>query len=313
MTFLAFEQSQRDGNPVELFLFKRGAAALGTGFTNAGSNITIGPQTYEAIGISRDEARYDRESNAGEIKISMDVQEEFARRWIIIAPADKYIVTVFRRHVTQTDAGSPILETVTWWRGFVSQVVFEGSTAVLSCKPLIELLSRQGPRMNFQQPCNHVLYDDNCKVVENNFRFQGIPSLISADGLSFTFPGISTSAPLISAPSGFQGDFYIGGFIRTPDLVDHRMIVGQAGDVLTVNYRFFENQSGVTLDVFAGCDHQLPTCGLKFTNDINHGGHPYLPDRNVFEKGLDSTNTQRTNQPLTEEQIRQFVIGAIRF
>lgn len=285
MTFIAFEQSQRDGKPVELFLFQRPGTATGEGFTNALNDITIAAQFYTANSISRDEVSYARESNAGEMKITVPTTLNFVRRYIIIAPADRYTVSVFRRHVT--DAGT--LETVTWWKGFISQVVFEGSTAIISCKPLIELLSRQGPRMTFQQPCNHVLYDSRCTVVENSFRFQGVPSVISADGLDYTFAGLSTSPPQNVAPSGFQSEFYVGGFIRAQDLVDHRLIVAQSGNVLTVQFAFLDSQAGTILDVFAGCDHQLTTCALKFSNDINHGGHPYLPDRNIFEKGLDST------------------------
>ena len=304
-------QNLLERSPVELFLFQDPATATGTGFTNNATNITVGAQTYEAVGISRDEASYDRESNSGEIRISMSAQQEFARKWIIIAPADKFLVTIFRRHVT--DDLSPQLEIVTWWKGFISQVVFEGSTAIISCKPLIELMSRQGPRMTFQQPCNHVLYDDRCTVSENSFRFQAIPAAISSDGTQFTFTGIGSSPPLTSAPSGFQGNFYIGGMIRDFLGVDHRLIVGQSGDVITVQYAFEESLAGQQLDVFAGCDHQIGTCAQKFSNEINHGGHPYLPDRNVFEKGLDSTDTQQTNNPLTEADLKLFLKAATRF
>lgn len=308
MAFLAFEQSQRDGNPVELFLFQPPNTVTGTGFTNAAVDIVIGAQLFEGIGISRDEASYDRESNSGEVRISMSVTQDFARRWIIIAPAERYVVTIFRRHITDS-----ALETVTWWKGFISQVVFEGSTAIISCKPLIELLSRQGPRMTFQQPCNHVLYDARCTVVENDFRFQAIPATISADGLQYTFANISTSAPLTDAPAQFQAAFYVGGFIRDFIGVDHRLVTAQSGDVLTVQYAFLNNLAGEQLDIFAGCDHQIVTCDGKFDNLPFHGGHPYLPDRNIFEKGLDSTSTQRTNQPLSDQDIRDLLDAAERF
>ena len=110
MAFLAFEQSQRDGNPVELFLFQPPNTVTGTGFTNAAVDIVIGAQLFEGIGISRDEASYDRESNSGEVRISMSVTQDFARRWIILAPAERYVVTIFRPHITDS---AP--EPVTWW------------------------------------------------------------------------------------------------------------------------------------------------------------------------------------------------------
>lgn len=309
MTFTAFETSQRDGNPVELYLFQRPGTAVGDGFTNALNDITIVSQVFIASSISRDEMSYDRESNAGEIRITVPTTLDFVRRFIIIAPADRYTVTVFRRHVT--DLSGP--ETVTWWKGFLSQVVFEGNEAIISCRPLIELLSRQGPRMTYQQPCNHVLYDPRCTVIENDFRFQGIPSAISTDGTVLTFAGLGSSAPLTSAPADLQADFFVGGFIRTPDLVDHRLIIAQSGDDVTIQYAFHESPAGKQLDVFAGCSHQLDVCDRKFSNSDFFGGHPYLPDRNIFEKGLDSTATSSTNQPLTDEEVKIILRSAIRF
>ncbi len=284
MTFIAQERSQADGRPVELFLFKTALESTGTAFTNSETEITVGPETYEPIAIERTEPSYSNESDSGAIELTVSRELAFARRFISATPSDRYVVTVFRRHLT--DVG---LQTVTWWKGFISQVTFEGIDAKIRCNSLLELFTRIGPRMTFQQPCNHVLYDPRCTVSENTFRFQGIPATIDPTGRILSFTGLSTSAPLINAPSGFQGNFYVGGFMRTPDNVDHRLIVAQSVDSLTIQFPFFDSPAGLQLDVFAGCDHQIQTCELKFDNVLNHGGHPYLPVRNIYVKGLDST------------------------
>lgn len=284
MTFIALEQSTSDGRPVELFLFKTALQTVGNAFTNAEDDIVFGAETYQAIGISRSEPSYSAESDASSVTLTVGRSLEFARRFILQAPSDRYVVTIFRRHITDTG-----LETVTWWKGFISQVVFRGIDSEIVCRSLLELFTRIGPRMNFQQPCNHVLYDSRCTVKENTFRFQGVPATISASGLQLTFTGISTSAPLTAAPSGFQGNYYVGGFIRTPDSVDFRLITDQQGDVLTVQFPFYSTPGGLILDVFAGCDHQIGTCDLKFGNVLFHGGHHFLPVRNIYAKGLDGT------------------------
>ncbi len=282
MTFLALEQSQADGRPVELFLFKTALDAVGIGFTNSESEITFGSETYDPIAISRGEPSYNEEQGAGDLQILVGRDLAFARRFIIIAPSDRYVVSIFRRHITDET-----LETVLFWKGFISQVTFDGINATITCKPLIELLTRYGPRMTFQQPCNHVLYDSRCTVNEGTFKTLRVPDSISADGVTLTFSNINTQAPVTDAPSGFQGDYWVGGMMRTPDSVDHRLIVDQSGaNTIRIQYPFFESPAGKTLDILAGCDHNIFTCQDKFNNLPQHGGHRFLPTRNIYVKGL---------------------------
>jgi len=282
MTLLALEQSQRDGKPVELFLFKTPLEAVGTGFTNATDDITFGAETYTAAGISRSEPTLSAEEGSGNITIEVPRTLEFARQFIIVPPGDRYSVTLYRRHVT--DSG---LETVATWKGFISQVIFEGMTAKIVCKPLLELVRRRGPRMTHGQPCQHVLYDSRCTVNETLFRTVQACTAVDSSGTILTITGINTNAQVLSAPSAHQGAYWIGGFIKTPDNVDHRLIVQMIGsDQIRVQFPFFETPVGVTMTVTAGCNHSKEACNEKFSNILNRAGHDYLPDRNIFTQGL---------------------------
>jgi len=282
MAFLDYEQSQRDGRPVELFLFQNDVSATGIGYTNNLEAITVGVQGYEAINIFRTEPEYSDEADKSSIEIVVPKSNTFAQRYVIIAPGDRYTVSVYRKHV---DQNSP--EVSLFWRGYIAQVTFEGNQARILCRSLLELTTRQTPRMTFQQPCNHVLYDERCTVLEAAYRTVRVPDSVSADGVTLTFTNVNTLSPVIGAPSGYQGNFWVGGYIVTPDNIDYRLIIAQSGaSTLQIQYPFLDSPAGKSLNIFAGCDHQPATCRDKFSNIINFGGHPYLPERNPFTKGL---------------------------
>ncbi len=284
MSLLQFELSRQDGRPVELFLFKTPLESVGTGFTNNDTAITYINETYQPIAIARTSPRYDQEKGADAIELSVPEDLDFVRRWVPAAPPDRYVVTVYRRQLV--DGASP--ETVTWWKGFIADVTFDDSPdAIIRCESLFSLASAFGPRMTFQSSCNHYLYDGRCTLIETGFRRQAVLTAISVDGLTLTVPGINTSAPVTAAPAPYQATYWVGGFVRTPNNVDHRTIVEQIGsDQVKVDFPFYETPTGLNLSFFAGCDHQILTCRDKFNNLPNFGGHPYIPVRNIFTKGL---------------------------
>lgn len=282
MTLLALEQSQADGRPVELFLFKTPLESVGTGFTNAAEDISFGAETYVSEGVSRSEPKTSAEEGAADITIEMPRTQAFVRQFIIIPPGDQYAVTVYRRHLT--DSG---VETLPTWRGFISQVIFQGMTARIVCKPILALARRRGPRMTHGQPCQHFLYDSRCTVNETLFRTVQPCTGLSSDGTILTILGVNTNAPVTSAPAAHQGAYWLGGFVKTPDNVDHRLIVEMIGsDQVRVQFPFFETPVGKNMTVTAGCDHSTAACNEKFSNILNRAGHDHLPDRNIYTQGI---------------------------
>ena len=70
---------------------------------------------------------------------------------------------------------------------------------------------------------------------------------------------------------------------------ERRTIVDQANTTtITVQAQFpnFSLHIGDVITVYAGCDHSITTCDVKFANGVNHGGHPYMLPSNIFITGL---------------------------
>ena len=74
---------------------------------------------------------------------------------------------------------------------------------------------------------------------------------------------------------------------------DARMVLTHVDDDLTMLLPFPFSAVGLDVDVFAGCDHTTTDCDTKFfttefpsSNIPNYGGFPFVPLRNIFDKGL---------------------------
>ena len=75
--------------------------------------------------------------------------------------------------------------------------------------------------------------------------------------------------------------------------LDHRLILAQDGDDVTLLLPFAENIVGSTIVLLAGCDHSITTCDTKFSTPLdplsnvrNFGGFPFVPTKNPHETGL---------------------------
>jgi hypothetical protein len=68
---------------------------------------------------------------------------------------------------------------------------------------------------------------------------------------------------------------------------EKRLVTGHTGNVLTLQIPFPTDVTGATAVVQPGCDHKITTCTSKFSNDINYGGFPLVPEKNPFNTGVD--------------------------
>jgi uncharacterized phage protein (TIGR02218 family) len=165
------------------------------------------------------------------------------------------------------------------FKGTVRAVSFtdNGYLAKLSVLPL-NALQRNVPRRTYQYKCNHVLYDSRCQVVEGDFRFVNTVSAVSADGRTLTVPGLDAAKGV-----GFSS----GGFVTIPTLGEFRLILThQATDQIVIIMPFAVSPVGTSVEVLAGCNHDLDICKSKFDNVINYGGTPFVPLKNPFTAGV---------------------------
>ena len=271
MTFDALETSRESGNIVELFRFTEGAVI--TRLTSFNSDIIFAGLLYTSIQIQRTEVQASIEDSVNELKITMPQSHPIPAAFIPNVPGRLIQIEVLRAH-----ADDPAQESLLVFSGFIAQVTFDGNLeATLTCSPNTAVFKRSGPRFNYQGLCNHVLYDSGCKVDRALFKFTG--TVIAEGDRSIEVAG------LLAAEGA---DWAVAGAVRTPasGLDDSRLVLKQAGDVLTLLNDFAVPVLGTTVDVFAGCAHDITTCDVKFAAILNYGGFPFVPEKNPFNSSL---------------------------
>ena len=270
MTFDAQETSVEDSQVLELYQFVFGAETFR--FTSYNEDINWSGLLYTATQISRSETQNSVEDAINQLTVTMTLDNPVAQKFIANVPGDVGSVLVLR-----ANANDVAEETIVLFEGFVASVKFDGELqAQVLCNPSTNVFQRAGPRFTYQGICNHVLYDAGCKIARSAFDYTGLVSAVS--GSTITVNGLAA-----------QGvGWAVGGFVQAPTAApeDKRMILSQAGDVLTLLLPFSITVLGTQVDVLAGCDHSLTTCNTKFSNVINFGGFPYVPRKNPFNTTL---------------------------
>lgn len=268
MTFAAFEGSAAGGEPVELYRLLLGTEEFR--WTSAEDDYVFGGDTFEAVEISRTRVLISAEQRQDLLTVNLPASEDFVRRYIDIVPGKRGTLTVQRVHRPDPDQEAFVL-----FKGIVQSVAFtrDGTSASIAVRPLTTGLSQTIPRYTFQGLCNHFLYDARCKVLQSSFQFSGTPSAVV--GSTVTIPGLSANG----------ASWAVGGFVQL-GTSDFRLVLAQTGDDVKLLMPFGENVVGMSVDVFAGCDHTLATCKAKFNNVINYGGFAFVPLKNPFETGI---------------------------
>jgi len=277
VTYLAEETGLESGRPVELFEFSIGST--GFFFTSAEDQIVLSGNTYEPEAIAFDSsvvAATDRERQV--VNVTLPAANAFPTQFSSVSPDQSATFTVKRFH--RGDAGS---EVRLLFKGKVVTVTFidNGLTAEIAIQSIESAMSRSMPRRTSQILCNLVHYDQgfaSCKVNQASFKFTGTVSSVSGNDITVTSVTGSVADPTTSGP--------VGG--RVEYLGERRLVTDRSGDVLTLHYPFSTTPLNQSVDVFAGCNRTIAACKADFGNVINFGGNAYLPERNIFQDGVDS-------------------------
>lgn len=259
MSYAAVESSVHGGQPVELYRFVGGTRKWL--YTSADTAIEHASETYEPYPLRRGPFRQTAEIAKAGLEIRTPRDTPFVADMVASPLLDVVTLTVYRKH--RSDA-----EVLTWWRGRVDGVRFEGGEAVISGNPLSTSMRRIGLRRPAQRQCPHALYDVGCNLTAAVFAETG--SLISQSGATVT-SGVF---------AGHADGWWVGGKIDFGGVL--RFIVGHAGDTLTLTGAV----PGLALDaaftVYPGCDHTPDICDTKFGNILNYGGAPWFPIKSPF-------------------------------
>lgn len=265
MTYDLIETSAYEGTPVELYTFTRGSQIWR--YTSADHDVTSGGALYTSVTISRPDVEQSQDPGKKPITLRAGNTLGFAQQYIAAPPTDVISLVITRFH--SNDVAS---EVVVVWMGRVLNVKFSGNEVEVRCEPIFTSLRRPALRRLYQTTCPHVLYGDQCTFPKASLQL--ITTVAITGGTTLT------SVDLSNQPDAF----YTGGIVEWENngATDKRLILTHAGSGVIINIPFQGITDGATVRVFPGCDRTLDTCVTKFSNELNYGGFPYIPDKNPF-------------------------------
>jgi uncharacterized phage protein (TIGR02218 family) len=265
MSYLTDDKSAHGGRPRELYAFT--GTFLNYYYTSGPVPVDFGGHTYVPIPIKRSEVAAGSQDDDGlALQIDVPATLEMVQVYAFQVAPPFLKLTIYRYH--------DISEWVPYWQGLVGQVNVGKGTATLRSPSILELiLTGNIPNAFYQTPCNHVLFDQLCKVPEADWT--QIATVTAIDGRTISVTTIGTLDTQLVG-----GEAVLGSG-------ESRMIVTQSGTDITVNYPYASVEIGDAITVTAGCDLKWDgDCINKFNNGDNFGGFAFIPPDNIFANGM---------------------------
>lgn len=268
MSFESLETSRTDAQPIELFEFTGTFATYR--MTSYQSPISAAGGTFVPVaGLERSVLKIGtQEEDSLALDITLPFDHPLVAAYAYNTAPPQLDFKLYRVHL------SDLLSPVTMWTGKVTTFSVEGRKAQFRVPSLFSyMLTGSAPQPRFQAPCNHLLYDSRCQVSA------------AANQHTTTVTGITDRIITVAEHPYADNECNAGELVFTSGN-QSRMIMGSAGNDFTVTYPFAQLTVGASITIRRGCDHSFDTCKSKFSNEINFGGFPLVPDRNPFTSKL---------------------------
>lgn len=262
MSFDSIEKSIELSKPYEMYLFQ--GVGIDIAVTSADFTAEYLSHTFTPTTINRTEQDISSEVNTGQIKVYLPKNHPIAQLFVAYLPTSQVALTIYAGHIGDS-------EVAVVFSGYVASARFTDQ-AELVCNSDAYKMQTRIPRVLYQAPCGHIFGSPGCGVPLADHSYVGAVGAISADGLEIT----------VSAFTGLPDPLIAGYFKRGNDL---RMIVGQAGDVITLITPIADLEVGDECLATAGCDQTYGTCN-HYLNVRNFLGFDLIPQINPFNGAI---------------------------
>lgn len=274
MSFDSIEVSEFGNHPVETYEFQRGPNFWRYTSSDESFFPTLGTE-FTAIQIKRSRILGTQDIGKTSLKIRISRRADLVNQFIATSPTDIITLKLTRYH-----AGDPGNSAITF-NGRIVNVKFLENEAELTCQPIFSALKRPGLRRAYQTACPHVLYGTGgCRANPSLFDVSAV--LTDVSGNSITSPDL-----IVAINPTFDADHFVGGFVEfvNNNNTDRRFITdfNNVSGTLTLNLPFSDLVVGNTVNAFAGCNHTTAVCDGKFSNLLNYGGFPFIPQKNPMD------------------------------
>ena len=157
---------------------------------------------------------------------------------------------------------------VTMFKGRISTVNSVGRTqATVTVASDLVILDYDMPRNLYLPTCVHTLYDSGCGVIRGTYAASGSAAAGSTQG---------TILSSVAAASHAQGSLVFSSGVNANVRATVKSVSAGVGFGLIYPLPFAPS-AGDAFTVYAGCDHTLATCQVRFNNRANFRGFPFVP------------------------------------
>lgn len=269
MTFTDDEKTVHDAEPVELYEFTGPSATFTYRYTSHAEDYTFNTFLYTAIPIKRNNIVARATLDKPSLQVTLPITTQLVQDYAFGISPRSLTCKLYREHPFTGN-------NVTYWAGTMTELAVDGENAVLTIpSKLGAALGISLPTISYQSLCNHVLYDARCTIDDQ----------LAANKKTGTVQVISGGGAQISlniSPTPSNDEHQAGDLVRVAD-GERRLIMGNVGNVFTLNWPFRTLSVSDSMEAYRGCDHTVDTCKTKFTNEDNFGGFPYIPSKNPFK------------------------------
>lgn len=272
MSIDAYEASEQDAQPIELYEFTAGDAIHR--YTSYHSDYLYAPlQNFVAASIKRSAIEDSPELARTPLDLTVARDFPIAELFRVVPPSYVVRLAVYRIHAGDT-------ERALFWSGRVIDRAAEGSIAVtLHCEPVLTGLKRVGLTRKYSRACPHVLYGAGprkCNVDRATYSVTATLSAVSGT--------ILESATFALQPDGY----YAGGemlWAADAGRTEFRGIKRHVGDEIEITHPVPDLAALQDVVVSAGCTHEMTVCDTRFGNSLNYGGFIATPQKNPYGGG----------------------------
>ena len=269
MSYDVKDTSVHDGEPIEVFKF---IGTLGTyRYTDYPENVTVNGELYITHPISRTAIEVGTLIDSiTTMDFTVLFDSDLARAHGLLATPDSLLVEVRRVHKGDNYATDWEMT----WQGIAVGYSMTGRWFTIGTQNKVQVdLNTNLAQPYYQTTCNHVLFDERCKVNKASNTSVSTVTVIGPTAITVASDGVPD------------------GHLRAGELInqrtgERRLILDNLANVIDIGYGFIDILVGDTVSMVKGCDHSFSECQVRFSNLDNFGGFMYVPSKNPFTQGV---------------------------
>jgi uncharacterized phage protein (TIGR02218 family) len=239
----------------DLYLFERGSAKWC--YNDGLDTISFDGNSYTPEIISTDKINITGDIFKASVKLSIPL-------------SNALVVTIMTNYSPNITTLKIYRDLELFWAGRVVGAGIQKANAILQCESIYSSIKRVGVKSTFERICRYAVYSESCGVDKEDYHEHGIVTVI--DGSEITITGVALNDAMYRMGILFSGTEYVT--IKT-----------KVGDVFSL-MKSVSLTLGQQVKLYAGCEHNMADCHLKFDNLINFGGFPWIPSSNIYEVGI---------------------------